>query len=73
MMTQWKRIHLGTMRLQVRFLVSLSGLRIRHCRELWCGSQTRLGSGIAVPWCKPVVQFQLDPQPGKLHMPQVQP
>ena len=29
-------------------VASLSGLRIRHCRELWCGSQTRPGSGIAV-------------------------
>ena len=28
-MTQWKRIRLGTMRLQVRSLASLSGLRIR--------------------------------------------
>ena len=25
-----------------------SGLRIRHCCELWCRSQTRLGSHIAV-------------------------
>ena len=32
---QWKRIRLGTMRLQVPFLASLSGLRIWHCRELW--------------------------------------
>ena len=23
-------------------------LRIQHCRELWCRSQTRLGSGVAV-------------------------
>jgi len=29
-------------------LASLSGLRIWHCRELWCGSQTRLGSRVAV-------------------------
>ena len=26
----------------------LSGLRIWHCRELWCGSQTWLGSHVAV-------------------------
>ena len=25
-----------------------SGLRIRHCPDLWCRSQTRLGSGVAV-------------------------
>ena len=32
----------------MRSLVSLSGLRIRHCHELRCGSKTRLGSGVAV-------------------------
>ena len=36
------------MRTQVQSLVSLSGLGIRHCRELWCGSQTQLRSGVAV-------------------------
>ena len=29
-------------------LAQLSGLRIRRCCELWCRSQTRLGSGVAV-------------------------
>ena len=29
-------------------LASLSGLRIQHCCELWCKSQTRLRSGVAV-------------------------
>ena len=33
-MVQWKRIRLGTMRLWVPSLASLSGLRIWHC----CGS-----------------------------------
>ena len=33
---QWKRSRLGTMRLQVRSLAWLSGLRIRPSRELWC-------------------------------------
>ena len=33
---QWKLIQLGTIRLQVRSLASISGLRIRGCRELWC-------------------------------------
>ena len=33
---QQKQILLGTMRLQVRSLASLSGLRIWRCRELWC-------------------------------------
>ena len=47
-MVQQKQIQLGTMRLQVRSLALLSGLRIWWCRELWCWSQTRLGSGVAV-------------------------
>ena len=36
------------MRLQVRSLASFSGLRIKHCHELWCRSQMQLGSGVAV-------------------------
>ena len=47
-MAPQKQIQLGTMGLWVQSLASLSGLRIWHCRELWCRSQTRLGSGIAV-------------------------
>ena len=45
---QRTRIRLGTMRLQVWSLASILGLKIQHCCELWCRSQTRLGSGIAV-------------------------
>ena len=45
---QQKQIQLGTMRLQVRFLVSLNGLRIWHCRELWYRSWMRLGYRVAV-------------------------
>ena len=45
---QWKQIQLGSMRLQVRSLASLSGLRIPSCCELWCRSQTQLRSGVAV-------------------------
>ena len=41
---QWERIQLVTMRTQVQFLASLSGLRIWHCHELWCRSQMGLGS-----------------------------
>ena len=40
-MAQQKQIQLGTMRLQVRSLASLSELRIQHCYELWCRLQTR--------------------------------
>ena len=45
---QWRRIQLGTMRLLVQSLASLSELRIQHCCELWCRSQTQLGFGIAM-------------------------
>ena len=45
---QWKRIWLVSMRTRVRSLASLSGLRIRHGRELWCGSQTQFRSCVAV-------------------------
>ena len=45
---QQKRIQLGTMRLRVQSLTSLSGLRIWHCHELWCRLQMWLESGIAV-------------------------
>ena len=47
-MAQWKQIQLGTMRLQVQALASLSGLRIWCCRELWYRSQMWLGSCVAV-------------------------
>ena len=47
-MAQGKRIRLGTMRLWVPSLATLSGLRIQHCRELWYKSQMWLGSGVAV-------------------------
>ena len=47
-MVQQKQIRLGTMRLQVQSLDSLSGLRLWHCYKLWCRSQTWLGSGVVV-------------------------
>ena len=48
LMVPQKRIQLGTMRLRVRSLASLSGLRIQCSCELWCRSQTPFRSGIAV-------------------------
>ena len=36
------------MRMWVWSLASLSGLGIQHCHELWCRSQTQLGSDVAV-------------------------
>ena len=39
---------LVAMRMRVRSLASLSGWRIGHCHELWCRSQTQLGSHVSV-------------------------
>ena len=35
-------------RIQVRSLASLSGLRIQHCRELWCRLHMRPESQVVV-------------------------
>ena len=43
-----EQTQLGAMRLWVQSLALHSGLRNRCCCELWCGSQTQLGSGVAV-------------------------
>ena len=48
LVVQQKRIRVGTMRLRRQSLASFSGLRIGHCRELWCRSKTQLGSCVAV-------------------------
>ena len=45
LMAQWKLV---SMRMQVQSLPLLSGLRIRHCLELWETSQMQLGYGVAV-------------------------
>ena len=47
-MVQQKWIWLGTMRLPVWSVASLSELRIQRCYELWCRSQIWLRSGISV-------------------------
>ena len=47
-MEQQKCILLETMRLQVQSLALFIGIRIWHCRELWCRSQMWLGSDVAV-------------------------
>ena len=47
-MAQQKRIQLGTMRLRVQPLASLSGLRIQCCREYGVGR--RCGSDLASLW-----------------------
>ena len=45
---QQKQIQLETIRLWVRSLASLSGLRIQRCRELWYRLQIQLRYDVAV-------------------------
>ena len=47
-MAQWLTNLTMNYEVTVRSLVLLSGLRIQHCHELWCRSQMRLGSQVAV-------------------------
>ena len=47
-MAQQKRIQLVCMKMRVRCLAYISGLRVRRCPELWCGLQTQLASQVAV-------------------------
>ena len=42
------RTQLVSMRMLVQSLASLSELRVQHCCELWCRSQMRLRSQVAV-------------------------
>ena len=43
-----QQTRLVSMRIQVPSMASLRELRIWHCHELWCRSQTQLGSCVAV-------------------------
>ena len=45
---QRKQIRLVSMRMSVRSMALLSGLRVQCCWKLWCRSQTQLGSCIAL-------------------------
>ena len=47
-LAQRKQIRLGIKRLRVQSLTLLSGLKIQHCHELWCRSQTQLRSGVTM-------------------------
>ena len=58
---QQKHTQLVSMRMRVGSLTLLSGLRIQCCHELWCRSQTRLRSGIAVAVCKPAAVAPIRP------------
>ena len=47
--------------MQVQSLAYLSGSRMRCCHELWW-SQTRLGFGVAVLWCRPIAVALIRPR-----------
>ena len=47
-MAQQKRTSLVSMKMRIRSLAPLSGLRIWRCQELWHRSQTCIRAGIAV-------------------------
>ena len=47
--------------MRVQSLASLSGLRIWCGRELWCRSQTQLGSCAAWLWCRPAAVAPIGP------------
>ena len=47
-MAQWLMNPTRNDEVAVSSLASISGLRIRRCRELCCRSKTWLGSGVAV-------------------------
>ena len=56
----WRsRIQLGTMRLRVRSLASLTGLMIWHCCELWVGC--RCSSDLALLWQRPAAAAPMRP------------
>ena len=54
-----KWIQLGTMRLQVRSLASLSGLRIWRCHELWCRCSS--DPMLLWLWCRPAAEALIGP------------
>ena len=64
------RTQMVSVRRQVQFLASLSGLRIWHCHKLWHRSKIQhyCGCGIGQQ-----LQPQFSPQLGKFHMLQEQP
>ena len=65
-MAQQKWIRPGTMRMWVRVLASLSGLRIQCRHELWCRLQTWLGSGMLLwLWCRLAAAALIGPLAGE--------
>ena len=60
-MAQWKQIQLGTMRLGVQSLASLSELRIQHRHELWYRSQMWLRFHVPRLWWRPAAVDPIRP------------
>ena len=60
-MVQWLMNLTTTHEVAVRSLALFSGLRIRRCSELWCGLQMRLGSRVALVWCRPASTAPIRP------------
>ena len=54
------------MRTQVQSLALLSGLRIQHCHEMWCRSQTKLKPSLLWLWCRPPATAPIHPQAWEL-------
>ena len=62
-MPQWKGILLASMRMLVRSLALLSGLRIWHCIAVSCGVGCRHGSDSVLLWlwCRPAATGLIQP------------
>ena len=58
---QQKWIQLGTMRLRVRSLASLSGLRIGRCHKLWCSRRHSSDLVLLWLWCRPAAAAPIWP------------
>ena len=54
------------MRLQVRSLASLIGLRILHSCELWCRLQSSSDLALLWQWCRPTAAAPIQPLVQKL-------
>ena len=60
-LSSWQT-RLASVRTQVQSLVSLRGLGIQLCCELWCRLQTRLGSRVPVALARPAATALNGPQ-----------
>ena len=60
-MAQQKQIQLGTMRLQVQSLASLSGLRIHVAMNCGVGHRRGLDLALLWLWCRPTAAALIQP------------